>query len=142
MKKKGQMKMSFGMIFTIILIVVFLVFSFLAIKKFLDFQEQVQIEKVFEKVQDDVTKMYKSTYGTKQLTYSLPSRAIGLCLYNTPKQFGMEFSKGPPKTKEIEYLDVTDALNGEERVCFKKEDGKVNFTISMDYGEEFVVVKN
>ena len=44
--KRSQIAMSFGMIFSIILIVFFIVFAFYGINKFLKLQKEVQIKRV------------------------------------------------------------------------------------------------
>jgi len=41
-EKRGQLKLSFGMIFSIILIIVFLGFAFFGIQKFMDYQKSIQ----------------------------------------------------------------------------------------------------
>ena len=52
-KKRGQMQMSFGMIFSIILIIVFISFAFYVIKKVLDAQRKAEIGLFIEKSNPD-----------------------------------------------------------------------------------------
>ena len=66
---KAQMKISFGMIFSIILIIVFIAFAFYAIKKFLDIQETAQIETFVNKLQGNIDKMWRSSQGSEEIQY-------------------------------------------------------------------------
>ena len=61
MQKKGQMKISFGMIFSIILIVVFIAVAVYAIIKFLDVQHTIQIESFKKDLQDDINDTWRSS---------------------------------------------------------------------------------
>ena len=56
--KSGQMKISFGMIFSIILIIAFLGFAIYAIMTLLEIIDNAKIAKFVEDLQGDVDKMY------------------------------------------------------------------------------------
>ena len=74
--------MSFGMIFSIILIIFFLVAAFTAIKYFLDYQKEAQIRMFFENFQDKVNSMYGSAgIVGNEYTFEarVPSDLRGLC---------------------------------------------------------------
>ena len=86
MNRGGQLKISFGMIFSIILIVMFLAFGFYAISGFLGLQESVQTEKFIDGFQENVDTMWSSqVYGTKDLKFSLPSSVEKICFVNEVK---------------------------------------------------------
>ena len=75
--KNAQMKLSFGMIFSIILIITFLGFGFYAIKSFVGISEDVKIGQFENNLQEDVTELWKSQIGTmsaNRLEYSLPGK--------------------------------------------------------------------
>ena len=74
MNKRGQMNISFGMIFSIILIVVFIAFAFFAIQKFLDIQNSVQVGKFGADFQADIDKMWRGSQGSQENKYFLPSK--------------------------------------------------------------------
>ena len=63
--KRGQMKLSFCMIFSIILILAFLAFTVYAIRKFLGIQTSVQIGKFGDDLQTDVDKMWRGSQGSE-----------------------------------------------------------------------------
>ena len=72
-RKKAQIKLSFGMIFSIILIIVFLAFAFYAIKVFLGIQNTAQIGKFISDLKSDVDRVWKSTESSEEKEYNLLS---------------------------------------------------------------------
>ena len=68
------MKLSFGMIFSIILIVVFLFFTFFAVKKFLEIPRSVQIGKFKEGLQEDIDSIWRGSQGYQEVSYNLPKK--------------------------------------------------------------------
>ena len=77
--KAGQMNLSFGMIFTIILIIVFIAFAFYAIGKFLNIQKAAKTAQFIDAFETDVNRMWKSSQGSHQINYSVPSSVDYLC---------------------------------------------------------------
>lgn len=143
MNNRAQMKLSFGMIFSIILIIIFLAFAFYGIKKFLDMQETIQIEKFAENLQTDVDKIWKSTSSSQEVEYTLPKKIYEICFVDD--EFGnliLKFEKGgvPSKRKNIEHLDIANTLNGKNSLCFET-DGRLKMILSKNYGEVLVTIK-
>ena len=66
MKKRGFMEISFGMIFSIILIIVFLAFAFFGIKKLLEVQESAMISQFEKNLQDNIDTMWKGPQGQRK----------------------------------------------------------------------------
>ncbi len=66
------MKLSFGMIFSIILIIVFLSFAFYAIKIFLNMQTTMQVGKFVEELRNDVDKNVEkfSRFSRKRIYFT------------------------------------------------------------------------
>ncbi len=77
--KKAQMKLSFGMIFSIILIIIFIAFAFYAILKFLDLQDSIKTAQFSDDLQYDINKMWKSSQGSQPREYLLPSKIKSVC---------------------------------------------------------------
>ena len=77
--KRSQIAMSFGMIFSIILIVFFIVFAFYGINKFLDLQKDVQIKSFINDLQNDVERMQKSYEGSQPKDYVIPTKIEEVC---------------------------------------------------------------
>src|SRR3989344_9488004 len=96
-RKRGQMKLSFGMIFSIFLIIIFLGFAFYVIPKFLGFQDSLKVGTFIKDFQDDIDKMWKSAQGSQKVEYLLPKEIIRVCfdeknrLYFQPLGIGGNF---------------------------------------------------
>lgn len=141
MKKRGALELSFGMIFSIILIIVFLAFGFYAIMKFIDLQKTIQIENFLRDFQNDVDKMWKSSQGSQNLVYSLPNKISAVCFKNDEFQ-NLEFiSKEIIKGKMIEHIDIEKITEDENPYCIQNVKGKISLTILKDYGETLVRVE-
>lgn len=142
MKKRGQMKLSFGMIFSIILIVIFIAFGFYGIMKFLEIQESVKIAQFTDDLQTDINKMWNSQ-GTRIVDYQLPQKIKAVCFKDDEyEDENMEFESDKfVGGQKINHLDIEKTLNGKEKICFENIKGKVFFTIEKEYGESLVVIK-
>ena len=77
--------MSFGMIFSIILIIIFIAVAFYAISKFLDYQKRIQAGQFITYFQEDVDKMWKGSHGAVERTYTLPSKIEYVCFTDFSK---------------------------------------------------------
>ena len=132
--KKAQMKMSFGMIFSIILIIVFISFAFYGIKKFINLQEEVAIQKFPEDLQNDVDKLWNSNQGSQEISYSLPKKVSEVCFEEDPLEnlVMRDREEDVVGRKNIEHLYL------ENKICFENADGKVSIFLEKNYGESLV----
>jgi uncharacterized protein (UPF0333 family) len=134
--KRGQLKLSFGMIFSIILIIIFLGFAFYSIIKIVDFQKKTQVGLFIENFQTDIDNMWQSSKGSQQKDYSLPSNIIEVC-----------FEEGNIIT--FNPLSASQNFNGHEikhvtiagNFCVENLNGKINIKISKDFDEELVNIE-
>jgi hypothetical protein len=166
MKKKetkGQIELSFGMIFSIILIIIFLGFAFYAIKAFLGFQNNAKAGRFFDQVQSDTDRVWQSAQSSEQQDYVVPSYADLVCL--------IDFSSGakgqksgiyselkktrsgsenvvfyPVKftgfeSKELKHLDISKITENENPFCLNASNGKVSLTLKKDFGEALVTIE-
>lgn len=140
-KKRGQLEISFGMIFSIILIIIFLAFGFYAIKKFIGLQNTIQIENFLRDFQNDVDKMWKSNQGSQNLVYSLPGQITSICFKNDEFQNLQFTSNEIIKGKMIEHIDILKTTKEESPLCMGNIKGKVSLTIVKEYGETLVSVE-
>ena len=129
------MKLSFGMIFSIFLIIIFLAFAFYVIPKFLDLQKNITTKKFIEDFQNDVDKMWKSTQGSQEVEYSLPTKIEEICFRNSELYFKPIGVGGDSDYKEMEHLNVADNF------CIKSSDGKIKMTIKKDFDEVLVKIE-
>ncbi|MBR9701638.1 hypothetical protein GOV13_01825 [Candidatus Pacearchaeota archaeon] len=138
--KKGQMKLSFGMIFSIILILVFMVLAFFVIKKFLEFQEGLTIKQFTNKLQQDIDKIWQGDQGSQKVEYFLPSKIDAICFKNDDYE-NLRFRSGKLMDGEkINHLDIEKITEDEDPYCIESEDGKVKFVLEKDFGENLVII--
>jgi len=154
--KRGQIKLSFGMIFSIILIIFFVAFAFFAIQKFLDLGGTISVGKFVDDFQLNVDKLWAGEKGSQELEYSLPKKIDLVCFVNLlgPKHgdytdFYEEFEKYSPDNNLFFYpmdmgLDVIEikhiGFEGDNPLCFEVKNGKVKIGIEKDFNEELVSV--
>jgi len=164
MNRGGQIKLSFGMIFSIILIVIFLSFAFYVIQKFLDIKNSVEVGKFVEDLQNDVDKMWKSSQGSQEREYLISSKVEQVCfidydsagrgensgLYQELKQvyYGDENvffypvgSGNGLDTKEIKHLNIEKITQEKNPYCIKSQKEKINVTISKNFSEDLVQIE-
>ena len=163
MKKRGQLKLSFGMIFSIILIIIFISFAFFAINKFLDVQNTIQVVRFADEFQSDIDKIWKGSQGSEEKKYFLPKKVVYVCFidysldkkgenknfYEELKQIYYEnenmffYPIGSAQglnAKEIKHIDLEKITENENPFCVEKVDGKVRFIIKKDFGEALVTI--
>ena len=117
--------MSFGMIFSIILIVVFIAFSVYAVFKFIDMQQDIQIRQFKQKLQEDVDLWWKRQPGDSwPREYYLPDIAEKVCFTNEDSYENLYFvSDDNIVGDNIKHLEL-----GSE-ICFDNVGGKVSMTL-------------
>ena len=161
--ERGQMKLSFGMIFSIILIVIFIAFAFYAIQKFLDIQNSVQVGKFTEDFQNEIDKIWKGSQGLQKKEYFLPEKITHVCFTDyssNGRGFNRSFydelelvyyenenlffypvgSAQGLDAKEMKHIDLEKTTNSENPLCAENINGKVSFTIKKDFGEALVTI--
>ncbi len=157
------MKLSFGMIFSIILIIFFIAFAFYAIQKFLEIQNAAKIGQFSNKLQSDVDKMWRGSQGSQSIEYFLPSKIEKVCfvdffsnskgeyqnLYDKLKQVYYEYenlffypvgSGAGIDALEIKHIDIEKITENENPFCIKNAKGKIKMTIKKNYDEALVVI--
>lgn len=146
--KKAQMQISFGMIFSIILIIVFITFAVYGISKFLCLSKVAQVEKFKSDFQADIDKMYISTQGSQDVDYSLPNKIKQVCFVNDNSQnmrfvssnFNCEISTGGLlKNVDIANTVKSSSANPKE-LCISTSNGKISMTIKKAYNENLVTI--
>ena len=140
-RRKGAIELSFGMIFSIILIIAFIAFGFYAITKFLEMQKTIQIESFFSDFQNDVDSMWKSSYGNQPLSYPLPNKITAICFKNDEFQNLELISNEITRGEMIEHLDIEKTTKDESPFCIQTVKGKVNLKLVKEYGETLVTVE-
>lgn len=159
------MKLSFGMIFSVILIIVFLAFGFYVIKLLLDGQSQSKVFIFREDLQDDIDKIWR---GAGSLTnpdgYILPDEIKLVCFVDSDSSargknsnlfielkkayyedenlvfYPVGSAQGLDAVK-INHLNIGEITSKENPFCISNGDGRIQLTIKRDYGEEGVLIE-
>jgi len=159
---KGQMKISFGMIVSIILIVFFLAFAIYGIIWFLKAQKAAKVGIFMQNFQDDVHSLWGGTYGEQTHEYYLPKDIEYVCLkkpefteevdmFFYPRDYGINIA-----AINISYLDLDKSTSTENKrinplvnmpynepsgtICIKNVQEKVTIKLTKKYGERAVTV--
>ena len=162
-KKKAQMKLSFGMIFSIILIIIFLVFAFYAIKTFLGMQSSAETGKFLNDLQSDINRIWRSQQASEEQEYSLPSKIEYICFIDfsiSGKGQNSGFFDGlerayyqsenlvfyPIGSSEIdtqvqmENIDIISIIQDENPFCIRNINGKTQVTLIKDFQDSLVTI--
>jgi len=163
MKKRGQLKLSFGMIFSIILIIVFLAFAFFSVKKFIDVSTSAQITQFKDNFQSDINSVWNSPQSNQELNYRLPKEVQKLCILdseatssgsNSDIYSDLKFYSGNSNNVffypleafpnfegvEIKHLDIGTITANENPFCISNENGKINLVLRKNFDEIMVRV--
>ena len=154
-KRKAQMNLSFGMIFSVFLIVFFLVFAFFAVKKFIGISDTTKIYDFVLSLQSRINDVMKSDHGSINFEYRiLPTSVDRVCLVDfsaSPKgvnlgdfQTFQKYSSGMDKNLiidpvskwkgmnsfVIENINLQQITENENPYCFTIDNGVATATIS------------
>ncbi|MEM3091137.1 MAG: hypothetical protein QXX55_01875 [Candidatus Pacearchaeota archaeon] len=160
--KRGQLQISFGMIFSVILIIIFLVFGFYAIKTFFNVGTSASTVKFISELQNDIDRIWKSTESSEKKEYYLSSRISYVCFvdFSVPARgeniefytnlrrgyYGEEnmifypFGSSEVESAKIKNIDMEYIIQTNNPYCVKNE-GKISFILSKDYGEALVKIR-
>lgn len=141
MEKRGQLELSFGTIFSIILIIAFLVFAFYAIQKFLAMQDAIKTEQLMDDIQKDIDKMYASTQGNKTVEYSVSSKVISVCFNEYEEQNLVVNLKRSVESATLKHFNSAESLKAQRNICVKPVGGKIKYSLIKKYGDPLVIVK-
>lgn len=151
------------MIFSIILIIIFIAFAVYAVQKFIDVQNTVQIGQFANNFQNDINKIWKGSQGLQKQEYSLPKKIIFVCFadyssskkgqnrnfydelklvyYENENLFFYPVGSGEGfNAKEMKHIDLTKTTESENPLCGENINGKVSFTIQKDFNEALVTI--
>jgi len=161
--KKAQMQLSFGMIFSIILIIIFLGFAIYGIFKFLEIADAAKLGKFKSDLQTDIDNAWKSQISSEDKTYNLPGKITYVCLMDGNKMakgkdgrfydelsfnfFGDENLFFYPSKEaqalasfEIQHINITKTTEENNPYCIRNSDG-VRLIIEKKYGEKLPYIK-
>lgn len=141
-QKKGQIHLSFGMIFSIIMIIVFIAFAFYAIQKFIGLQKDIQTSQFYDTLQKDINTVWNSAQSTQQESYTVPD-SIGKICFIQPQQGDdmiiYDKSGKPTGSQNIENIDLTE-ITASNQSCFNNVNGKISLVLKKTFSDTLVVV--
>lgn len=140
MDRRGALEISFGMIFSIILIIVFLSFAFYGIKKLISVQETAMVYQFKEDLQNDINKIWNGPQGQQPVKYKLPNKIEGICIENYESQNFYFIPKGKFSGGILDNIDEKNTLGNSGSLCFENKDGYVSMTLKKDFGENLVTI--
>ncbi len=161
LNKKAQMKLSFGMIFSIFLIIVFIAFAIYGIMKFLDWQKKIQIGQFYNDLQSDIDNLWKGTQGSDEKSYVIPGAVEKVCFIdiNSPKKgenigiyddlslfsFNRNLVLYPVGWEElsatsIEHINMSETLKNENPLCMDTIKARVKISMRMNPGDSLVTL--
>jgi uncharacterized protein (UPF0333 family) len=140
MNKRGAINISFGMIFSIILIVVFLAFAFYGIKKLVEVQEIALVSQFKSDLQEDIDKMWNGPQGQQPLKYRIPNKIEGICITNSEYQNLYFIPEGKFQGTIIEHVDFEKSLGKNKNLCFENNEGTISINLNKDFGENLVTI--
>jgi len=79
------MSLPFGMIFSIMLIILFIIIAFIAIKYFLGIQKCTKVGSFYKDLQEKVDSAFKSSGYKRTMNIDLPSGVTKICFANLSK---------------------------------------------------------
>lgn len=155
--------MSFGMIFSIILIIIFIFFAFSVIKKFVNTGDDALVKKFSKDLQGDINNIWGSSKALQSITYNVPNKIKKICfvdfsseslgensnIYNELQLTYYEFenlffyptnSIEDLQAKTLEHLDVATSTQDANPLCFENINGKVSLTLQKNYKDTLVKI--
>ncbi len=148
--KKGELNLSFGMIFSIILIIAFLIFAFYAIRTFLGVQNIAKVADFRENLQSDIDVLWRSSQGTQNVSYSLPGDVEKVCFKDDKYEnliFFPEDAAAGLEPKLMEHIDLSRIVSSENAplenrnmFCINNVNGKIKMTMKKSYDENLVMI--
>lgn len=106
--KRGQgvMSLPFGMIFSIILIIIFVVIAFYVIKNWLDLQKCTKVGLFYDDLQDKVNEAYSGTGYADWMEISLPSGVEEVCFADLTKRQSGKFRQEYDEIERFKFYDA------------------------------------
>lgn len=168
MKKRKNKKaqhifgISIGMIFTIILIVFFIIVAIITIKSILSTQNCIKIGIFVNDLESEINAAWNQDTRTLEFKGNLPSGINKTCFANTTERFtgidrdlGIEIDIYPdknmfffPSTKacdmaehEIEHLDIDWITRSNNPYCIPVNKGKIFFMIEKESDDRLVKIR-
>jgi len=159
---KAQIDISFGMIFSLILIAVFIAVAFFAIKAFLDQKKSINEGIIIRDLQTEVDRIWRSSQGENNYKFErrINEKIEYVCFYDRNKVISGGFQDIGKELKRVSSSDTNfyfypvresnlesatiNHINMELSMnpyCISTEGGFIEITLSKNIGESLVKVE-
>jgi hypothetical protein len=162
-KSQQSIGMSFGMIFSIILIIFFLLTAFFAIRAFLNSRDCTQVGMFLKDFDSEVTNTWDSQGVSTEFKRSLPSKIDYVCFADLSEPQKGDFKdvyeemsiytvhdadlffypKGSSckiPYKKIKHLDMPEITKTDNPYCIPVEKGTIRIRVEKEFNERLVRV--
>jgi len=163
-RSQGVLGLSFSVIFSIFLIIFFVIIAFIVIKSFLGTQRCAQVGIFVEDFQDEIKKAWNSPKQISTFKGRLPSKIEYVCFANLSQSIRgkdaevgeiisiyegedanmffspVEYTCDLPY-HNIKYLDVEKIISSRNPYCIEVEKGKIDIEIIKELGDRYVGVE-
>jgi uncharacterized protein (UPF0333 family) len=139
--KRGQIHLSFGMIFSIILIIIFIAFAFYAIQKFLGLQDSIKMNTFYDTLQNDVNTVWNSAQAIQTKSYILPSSVKEICFTNTGSENMILYGSNnrPENSHNVANVNITaTTVTGDS--CYNVVNGQLSLVLQKNFGDTLVTI--
>jgi hypothetical protein len=161
---KGQLELSFGMIFSILLIITFITIAGYVLYKFVDFGKGANVNLFVQELQESIDKLWAAPQGTQDLTWSLDDSVTQICFVdfskpsNNNRELYQELSRfsddpkinmflypivggsGNNAGRAIEHVNISSTTAQKNPYCIPNS-GKMTVTIKKSFNEALVTVQ-
>ena len=137
------MQISFGMIFSVILIIIFIAFAVYGISKFLGVSRLAQVESFKSDFQGDIDTVWKGSGTSVPVEYSIPNKIKQVCFVNDDykNMYFVPSDSGYNEVllKNVDMVKTTSGLPG-RKLCIPTLEGKISMTLKKAYNEILVTI--
>ena len=120
----------------------FLAFGFYGIKALLDMQKQAQLKLFVNDFTNNVQELWDSrTANDWEQDYSVPANVKEVCFENKEFNLKINFNEDPSVSEKVDHLNTAKMLQQENPFCISRVNGKIYMILSLEEGEDLVVVK-
>ncbi len=139
---KGQLKISYNLIFSIILIVVFISFAIFAITKFTSTQENIKAKKLINDIQTEIDDVSRTSGSSLQESFNVPKGVEEICFEQQPENSEKPNIYSIPKdivSGKISGIDWINTNPNGEKLCIEvNQQRKIYIWFNKDYGKTLV----
>lgn len=135
MKSFGQIHLSFGMIFSIILIIAFIAFAVFGISFLLDLQEKGKVSLFKKNLQTDIDIAWESTRASQRMEYLIPSKINEVCFRSNNEFENIYFNPRGFSAGLLNHALI------EADFCIPVNNGRIYIQLTKNYNQDLVKIE-